>query len=152
MLLAEHNAKWGAQRSPGEQVHCHTLGYGEFSQYDPRCAACWLGHPHAWKEHDRSIRSAVAAEEKHARVNGRTVYRVNVLVDGEVVGEYLNHTGDLEKTIAQAVELIRGGVQVAAHVWSGAAFLAEVTTDHNGTPTVERQAGGDPQVWVECRA
>jgi hypothetical protein len=51
----EHNREWGVNRQPNEYVCCHTGGYGELSQYDPNCPACWLGHLHTWDEHDAYI-------------------------------------------------------------------------------------------------
>ena len=58
MTREEHNARYGASRQPPDPVHCHTLGYGELSQYDPDCTSCWLGHRHTWEKHDRSIQAA----------------------------------------------------------------------------------------------
>ena len=55
MKRTEHNAMWGVAKQPTDTVHCHTLGYGEFSQYDPKCAACWLGHQHSWATHDLNL-------------------------------------------------------------------------------------------------
>lgn len=52
---ADHNAKWNVTRLPADVVYCHTMGYGEISQYDPDCAACWLGHLHTWDDHDRML-------------------------------------------------------------------------------------------------
>jgi len=60
----EHNANHGANRQASDPVYCHTLGYGELSQYDPDCASCWLGHRHTWEKHDRSI---LGAREERAR-------------------------------------------------------------------------------------
>lgn len=62
MTREEHNAHHGAARRPEEHVYCHLVcGYGELSQYDPDCAACWLGHAHTWAHHDRSLLAARAA-------------------------------------------------------------------------------------------
>ena len=55
MTRWEHNTKYLVHRLPQELVNCHTIGYGEFSQYDPRCHQCWLGHEHTWQEHDNNI-------------------------------------------------------------------------------------------------
>ena len=55
MTRAEHNQHWDANRKADEQVLCNLIGYGEMSQYDPKCAACWLGHKHTWKKHDRYL-------------------------------------------------------------------------------------------------
>ncbi|OHD22904.1 MAG: hypothetical protein A2Y38_00785 [Spirochaetes bacterium GWB1_59_5] len=55
MTRAEHHAHYGVNRQPEEHVCCNLIGYGEISQYDPACAACWLGHRHTWAEHDRSL-------------------------------------------------------------------------------------------------
>jgi hypothetical protein len=64
MTRAEHNAKWNATRQPDEQVHCHTGGYGEISQYDGVCSCCWLGHQHDWAEHDRAVSLARAQDAR----------------------------------------------------------------------------------------
>lgn len=69
MTLAEHNAKWSVTRLPAESVFCHTLGYGEISQYDPDCASCWLGHLHTWREHDRMLEHHAAGEVADAEVS-----------------------------------------------------------------------------------
>lgn len=66
MTREEHNAHFGVDRQPGEQVYCNTLGYGEFSQYDPDCAACWLGHRHNWEKHDRYVLGHRKAVAEHA--------------------------------------------------------------------------------------
>ena len=55
MTRQEHNRSYGVDRQPQEEVHCHTLGYNEFSQYDPLCTCCWLGHSHTWEKHDRNL-------------------------------------------------------------------------------------------------
>jgi hypothetical protein len=64
MTREEHNRTWGVDRQPDEYVFCHTIGYGEFSQYDPDCPACWLGHPHTWAEHDAYVIIARRQREK----------------------------------------------------------------------------------------
>lgn len=64
MTRQEHNAHWKANRTAAEPVYCNTIGYGELSQYDARCPACWLGHSHAWEQHDASI---AAIESMRAR-------------------------------------------------------------------------------------
>ena len=56
MTRLEHNAAWHATRQPTDQVCCNLFGYGEISQYDARCAACWLGTSHTWEKHDSYIR------------------------------------------------------------------------------------------------
>lgn len=66
MTRQEHNAHWGVERQPGETVFCNTLGYGEISQYDPKCPSCWLGHSHTWEKHDASLIACRAAEAEHA--------------------------------------------------------------------------------------
>jgi hypothetical protein len=58
MTRAEHNEKWHTDRQPDEQVLCNTIGYGELSQYDERCPACWLGHQHTWSMHDAWLKGA----------------------------------------------------------------------------------------------
>lgn len=58
MTRAEHNAHWKVDRQPSERVHCNLLGYGEISQYDPKCACCWLGQSHTWEMHDRALSRA----------------------------------------------------------------------------------------------
>lgn len=55
MLRIEHNREYGVDRQPEELVNCTLHGYGELSQYDPGCAACWLGHVHNWAHHDNAI-------------------------------------------------------------------------------------------------
>lgn len=55
MTRLEHNAKWNANRQPDDQVRCHLLANDELSQYDSRCAACYLGHAHTWREHDANL-------------------------------------------------------------------------------------------------
>ena len=55
MKRLEHNKKYNVNRLPNERVNCHSLGYGEFSQYDPKCHLCWLGHEHTWAEHDKIL-------------------------------------------------------------------------------------------------
>lgn len=56
MTRQEHNRRWNVNRQPEETVHCHTVGYGEYDQYDPQCAACWVGNGyHTWAEHDRLL-------------------------------------------------------------------------------------------------
>ncbi len=52
MTREEHNEHWKVDRKPEDHVFCNLIGYGEFSQYDPKCPACWLGHSHTWEEHD----------------------------------------------------------------------------------------------------
>ena len=52
MTREEHNTRFGVNREPGEWVSCNLFGYGELSQYDSDCPACWLGHRHNWAEHD----------------------------------------------------------------------------------------------------
>ncbi len=64
MTRDEHNRRWGVDRKPGDPVHCNTLGYGEFSQYDPLCPSCWLGHQHTWAKHDRAL--ALTPQERSA--------------------------------------------------------------------------------------
>lgn len=64
MLMNEHNAYWGVKRKPEDTVCCNTLVYGELSQYDPECPACWLGHRHTWAEHDAWIGDARSASKK----------------------------------------------------------------------------------------
>lgn len=64
MLRLEHNKHWQANRQTGESVLCNTLGYGEISQYDSRCASCWLGHDHTWQKHDDSIKRHVMAQSQ----------------------------------------------------------------------------------------
>ncbi len=56
MKLSEHNAKYQVKRFPQEFVNCHTIGYGEFSQYDSECVYCFLGHSHTWFDHDAELR------------------------------------------------------------------------------------------------
>ena len=58
MTREEHNAAHGVNRQPHESVSCNLFGYGELSQYDGDCPACWLGHRHSWDEHDEWIRKA----------------------------------------------------------------------------------------------
>jgi hypothetical protein len=62
MLRIEHNAKWTVSRQPNEQVNCNLFGYGELSQYDGRCVACWHGHVHSWDKHDRWIANKTYAD------------------------------------------------------------------------------------------
>jgi hypothetical protein len=62
MTRHEHNARHGVNRQSEEHVSCNLLGYGELSQYDPDCAACWLGHAHTWNEHDRLVREKRASD------------------------------------------------------------------------------------------
>ena len=65
MTREEHNNHFGVNRDPEEHVLCNTGGYGELSQYDPLCCACWLGHPHTWAEHDSSVtRGRKAADDR----------------------------------------------------------------------------------------
>jgi len=52
MTREEHNAAHGVNRQPHESVSCNLFGYGELTQYDADCPACWLGHRHSWAEHD----------------------------------------------------------------------------------------------------
>ena len=73
MTRDEHNAHWDVARQPGELVHCHTLGYGEFSQYDPDCSCCWLGHQHTWEKHDRYLLAARRATAKGKGVSHAVV-------------------------------------------------------------------------------
>ena len=58
MTREEHNRRWTVNRQPTDPVHCNLIGYGEISQYDPDCAACWLGHAHTWAAHDRYVLGA----------------------------------------------------------------------------------------------
>ena len=58
MTREEHNAAHGASRQPHESVSCNLFGYGELTQYDADCPACWLGHRHSWAEHDEWLRKA----------------------------------------------------------------------------------------------
>ena len=58
MTREEHNAAHGANRQPHESVSCNLFGYGELTQYDADCPACWLGHRHSWAEHDEWLRKA----------------------------------------------------------------------------------------------
>ena len=55
MTRLEHNKIHQVTRLSQERVNCHTIGYGEFSQYDPVCCQCWLGHEHTWEEHDKNL-------------------------------------------------------------------------------------------------
>ena len=61
MTRHKHNEKWNSNRQSDDQVHCNLIGYGELSQYDPDCAACWLGHRHNWADHDRYLSRKVRA-------------------------------------------------------------------------------------------
>ena len=63
MTREEHNAAHGVNRQPHESVSCNLFGYGELTQYDGDCPACWLGHRHSWAEHDEWLRKARAAAE-----------------------------------------------------------------------------------------
>ena len=55
MIRREHNKTFKVNRLSNERVNCHTIGYGEFSQYDSNCPQCWLGHEHTWQEHDQNL-------------------------------------------------------------------------------------------------
>ncbi len=68
MNRTEHNTTYNVNRLPQERVNCHTIGYGEFSQYDSLCVYCYLGHEHTWQEHDNEITKGVL------RVQGGTFY------------------------------------------------------------------------------
>lgn len=63
MTREEHNAHWQAARKPTDIVYCNTLGYGELSQYDSRCGACWLRAAHTWERHDTYLRAYETREE-----------------------------------------------------------------------------------------
>lgn len=52
MTRETHNALWKSDRKPDERVICNLFGYGEKSQYDPRCPACWSNISHTWNQHD----------------------------------------------------------------------------------------------------
>lgn len=54
MTREEHNRKFGVNRRPDEKVILR-LGGGEESQYDSMCAACYVGRPHTWREHDAYV-------------------------------------------------------------------------------------------------
>ncbi|MFH1184481.1 MAG: hypothetical protein V1755_05520 [Chloroflexota bacterium] len=65
MTREEHNEKWNVNRQPNDPVHCNLFGYGEISQYDPLCPACWLGHSgHTWGQHDAWVLAARRAKER----------------------------------------------------------------------------------------
>ncbi len=67
MTREEHNAQWVVHRQPDDPVHCNLFGYGEISQYDPLCTACWLGHSgHTWEDHDRAVLAARKQEQRRA--------------------------------------------------------------------------------------
>ena len=65
MTREEHNAKWNVNRQPEDLVHCNLFGYGEISQYDPDCPACWLGRSgHTWAAHDRAVLAARKSQRR----------------------------------------------------------------------------------------
>lgn len=66
MTLEEHNKSWKVNRQLHDLVLCHTLGYGEISQYDPLCSSCWLGADHNWARHDRQILERRRQDAEHA--------------------------------------------------------------------------------------
>lgn len=65
MLRYQHNEHFNASRTPKDDVYSMTFGYGEISQYDSRCASCWLGHSHNWEKHDASILHDISAKHQH---------------------------------------------------------------------------------------
>lgn len=86
MTRAEHNAYWRTNRQPHEQVSCNLLGYGEATQYDADCPACWLGHAHTWAEHDAWLAGAA----RHVATVGDGASLARVRCDGagyHVTGE-----------------------------------------------------------------
>ncbi len=68
MLRIEHNNKDGKARRGTDNVrHWDT-------EYDARCAACWLGHAHTWDTHDWNIaRHEVWGKRRGAWVNPHSV-------------------------------------------------------------------------------
>lgn len=55
MYRIEHNAYWQWDRKSTDTVCTLSSNYGEAAQYDGRCAACYLHHPHSWAQHDTAI-------------------------------------------------------------------------------------------------
>jgi hypothetical protein len=90
MTREEHNTAHGANRRPDESVSCNLFGYGELSQYDGECPACWLGHRHNWAEHDEWLRKA--REEKQAWEQRRR----SRLIDDACEAEELFNLDELE--------------------------------------------------------
>ena len=151
MLRAEHNRAWAANRQPHEEVCCNLHGYGELSQYDPRCASCWLGHRHPWEKHDESILGQLQSQAGHCQSNGLPYFRLNVLdPDGEVVGQYHDYSGDLDKAIEHAKGPVANRELWEVNVWALDRHVAHVRCDWAGRRlTVERRSDADPQVWTE---
>ena len=67
MTREEHNTAHGVNRQPHESVSCNLFGYGELTQYDADCPACWLGHRHSWAEHDQWLRKAREQQKEWER-------------------------------------------------------------------------------------
>ena len=90
MTREEHNAAHRANRQPDDSVSCNLFGYGELSQYDADCPACWLGHRHNWAEHDEWL---VNARKRKQAWEER---RRSQLIDDACRAEELYSRDDLE--------------------------------------------------------
>ena len=151
MLRDEHNRAWGVNRQPHENVYSHLGGYGEISQYDPRCHSCWLGHPHTWEKHDRTILGGLESQAAHCERNGLPYFRLNVLdPDGNIVGQYHDYSRSLDTAIEHAKRLVADAELCEVNVWLGDRHVASVRCDSAGRRLiVERRSESDPQVWTE---